>query len=102
MGLNAAAITSRFGVGIEIDYEENSNPSLAGLQGFIDAYRSVHPFDPENLAAERCLTIDLAAGVPSARRNYKPTYPPDSCEGGMGVASLVFEFPVPTEVLRQD
>jgi hypothetical protein len=43
-----------------------------------------------------------AAGVPSARRNYVPTYPPDSCEGGMGVAAAVFDFAVPMEPLRQE
>ena len=32
------------GVGIEIDYEENRSPNLVGLQAFIDAYRSVHPY----------------------------------------------------------
>lgn len=215
LGLNAAEIASRFGVGIEIDYEENSDPDLDGLQDFIDAYRSIHPYDADNLAAERRLTIDLAAGgrylqtlnrhatihwldnanpvldyanamvhrssgtpthwqehiegkptydpvippkapnrftgglflkgsmanctdfysseqwehaeyvqtvqpagagttpgmlgymfwasgVPSARKNYKPTYPPNSCEDGMGVASQVFAFPVPMESLRQN
>jgi hypothetical protein len=62
LGLNAAAVAHRLGVGIEIDYEENRSPNLAGLQAFIDAYRSVHPFDAtgENHAAR--LTIDLAAG----------------------------------------
>jgi hypothetical protein len=45
LGLNAAAVAQRLGVGIEIDYEENRSPNLAGLQAFIDAYRSVHPFD---------------------------------------------------------
>jgi len=62
LGLNAAAVAQRLGVGIEIDYEENRAPNLAGLQAFIDAYRSVLPFDPtgENHAAR--LTIDLAAG----------------------------------------
>src|SRR5262245_31589977 len=44
-GLNAAAVAQQLGVGIEIDYEENMNPDLAGLQDFIDAYRSVHPYD---------------------------------------------------------
>jgi len=40
LGLNAAAVAQQLGVGIEIDYEDNSNPNLAGLQAFIDAYRS--------------------------------------------------------------
>jgi hypothetical protein len=62
LGLNAAAVAQRLGVGIEIDYEENRSPNLAGLQAFIDAYRSVLPFDAtgDNHAAR--LTIDLAAG----------------------------------------
>jgi hypothetical protein len=45
LGLNAAEVATRLGVGIEIDYEENSNPNVAGLQAVIDAYRSVHPYD---------------------------------------------------------
>ena len=45
LGLNAAEVAQRLGVGIEIDYEENSNPNLAALQAFINAYRSVLPFD---------------------------------------------------------
>jgi hypothetical protein len=58
------------GVGIEIDYEENSSPRLAALQSFINTYRSyVYPVDGKgtqydatgaNPAAR--LTIDLAAG----------------------------------------
>ena len=62
LGLNAAAIAGRFGVGIEIDYEQNTNPNLDGLQKFIDAYRSVHPYDPYGVNPEARLTIDLAAG----------------------------------------
>jgi len=42
-GLNAAEVAQQFGVGIEIDYEENQNPNLVGLQAFVDAYRSVLP-----------------------------------------------------------
>jgi hypothetical protein len=62
LGLNAAAIAAHFGVGIEIDYEQNSNPDLAGLQMFIDAYRSVHPYDATGANHAARLTIDLAAG----------------------------------------
>jgi hypothetical protein len=43
LGLNAAEAASRLGVGFEIDYEENTDPNLVGLQAFITAYRSVHP-----------------------------------------------------------
>lgn len=62
LGLNAAAEAQRLGVGIEIDYEENTNPNLAGLQSFINAYRSVHPYDPGGANHAARLTIDLAAG----------------------------------------
>ena len=39
LGRNAAAVATALGVGIEIDYEQNSSPNLVGLQAFIDAYR---------------------------------------------------------------
>jgi hypothetical protein len=61
-GLNAAEVAQRLGVGIEIDYEENMNPNLAGLQAFINAYRSVHPYDASGANHAARLTIDLAAG----------------------------------------
>ncbi|HKG22623.1 MAG TPA: hypothetical protein VKC34_12040 [Blastocatellia bacterium] len=61
-GLNAADVAQRLGVGIEIDYEENMNPNLAGLQAFIDAYRSVLPYDATGSNHAARLTIDLAAG----------------------------------------
>ena len=62
LGLNAAVIASRFGVGIEIDYEQNTNPNLTGLDEFITAYRSVHPYDATGTNPAARLTIDLAAG----------------------------------------
>ena len=62
LGLNAAEVARNLGVGIEIDYEENSSPNLAGLQAFIDAYRSVHPYDAAGTNHAARLTIDLAAG----------------------------------------
>ena len=62
LGLNAAEVAGALGVGIEIDYEENRNPNLAGLQAFIDAYRSVHPYDASGTNQAARLTIDLAAG----------------------------------------
>jgi hypothetical protein len=62
LGLNAAGIAGTFGVGIEIDYERNQDPDLAGLQAFIDAYRSVHPYDATGSNPAARLTIDLAAG----------------------------------------
>ncbi len=62
LGLNAAAMAQQYGVGVEIDYEENSSPNLAGLQAFIDAYRSVLPYDATGSNPAARLTIDLAAG----------------------------------------
>ena len=62
LGQNAASIASRFGVGMEIDYERNRDPNLAGLQAFIDAYREVHPYDATGSNPAARLTIDLAAG----------------------------------------
>lgn len=62
LGLNAAEAATRFGVGIEIDYEENTNPNLTALQAFINAYRSVHPYDASGTNHAARLTIDLAAG----------------------------------------
>jgi len=62
LGLNAAEAAQRFGVGMEIDYEENTNPNLPALQSFINAYRSVHPYDASGTNHAARLTIDLAAG----------------------------------------
>ncbi|GLV55925.1 hypothetical protein KDH_27690 [Dictyobacter sp. S3.2.2.5] len=62
LGLNAAAVAQQLGVGIEIDYEESSSPNLTGLQAFIDAYRSVEPYDATGNNPAARLTIDLAAG----------------------------------------
>ncbi|MEJ2312644.1 MAG: hypothetical protein P8Y11_09630 [Gemmatimonadales bacterium] len=62
LGSKAAALAKSLGVGIEIDYEENRDPDLEGLQSFIDAYRSANPFDPTGTTPEARLTIDLAAG----------------------------------------
>ena len=62
LGLNAAALAKSLGVGTEIDYEENSSPNLAGLQAFVDAYRSQLPYDAAGANPAARLTIDLAAG----------------------------------------
>lgn len=62
LGRNAAAVARAMGVGIEIDYEENSGPDLAGLQAFIDAYRALLPYDASGADPAARLTIDLAAG----------------------------------------
>lgn len=62
LGQKAAALASRLGVGIEIDYEENASPDITGLQAFIDAYRAAHPYDASGADPTRRLTIDVAAG----------------------------------------
>jgi hypothetical protein len=62
LGLNAAEAAQRLGVGFEIDYDENTNPNLVGLQAFINAYRSVHPYDASGNNHAARLTIDLASG----------------------------------------
>ncbi|MEV6109210.1 hypothetical protein AB0M28_31560 [Streptomyces sp. NPDC051940] len=62
LGLNAAEVATQLGVGIEIDYEQNTDPNLTGLQAFIDAYRSVHPYDATGAKHASRLTIDTAAG----------------------------------------
>jgi hypothetical protein len=62
LGQRAAALASRLGVGIEIDYEESASPDIAGLQTFIDAYRAAHPYDASGVDPTARLTIDVAAG----------------------------------------
>ena len=62
LGLNAAQVAKSLGVGIEIDYEENTSPNLTGLQAFIDAYRSQLPYDATGANHAARLTIDLGAG----------------------------------------
>jgi len=62
LGRNAATVAQTLGVGIEIDYEENSGANLAGLQSFITAYRSVVPYDASGANPAARLTIDVAAG----------------------------------------
>jgi hypothetical protein len=62
LGLHAAALAQQLGVGIEIDYEGSSSASVASLQQFVDAYRSVLPYDPTGSNPAARLTVDLAAG----------------------------------------
>jgi len=62
LGHRAATLARLLGVGVEIDYEENTDPDLAGLQAFIDAYRADIPYDAGGADRAARLTIDLAAG----------------------------------------
>src|SRR5437764_2798971 len=62
LGLNAAAVAKSLGVGIEIDYEQNTTPNLTGVQAFINAYRSQLPYDATGANAAARLTIDVGAG----------------------------------------
>ena len=62
LGLNAAEVATSLGVGIEIDYEESRKPDTTRVQAFINAYRSVHPYDATGVNHPARLTIDLAAG----------------------------------------
>jgi hypothetical protein len=62
LGQRAAAVAAQFGVGIEIDYEENSAADLTGLQNFVSAYRAAHPYDASGADPAARLTIDVAAG----------------------------------------
>src|ERR1051325_3122462 len=62
LGLNAAEVAQRRGADIETDYEETTSPNLVALQAFIDAYRSVLPYDATGNNQAARLTIDLGAG----------------------------------------
>ena len=62
LGLNAAAVAQQLGVGIDIDYEQNRNPKLPELEQFINAYRSIHPYDASGSNHAARLAICLAAG----------------------------------------
>jgi hypothetical protein len=62
LGRNAAAVAQRLDAGIEIDYEENTDPNVTGLQAFIDAYRAALPYDASGTNPAARLTIDVAAG----------------------------------------
>ena len=59
---NAAAVAQQLGVGIEIDYENNTSPNLTGLQTFVSTYRSILPYDATGANPAARLTIDLGAG----------------------------------------
>ena len=78
LGQRAAAVATRLGVGIEIDYEENRSPNLPGLQAFIDAYRSLHPYG----GADRGRPTDHRP------RGRRPLAHRDHAEGHRGLAPL--------------
>lgn len=42
-----------------------------------------------------------ATEYPSSRNGYTPTWPPNACTGGMGVAASIFNIPLPMPSLRQ-
>lgn len=62
LGINAANAAKQFNVGMEIDYENSSQPNLTGLQQFVTAYRSVVPYDATGANFAARLTIDLGDG----------------------------------------
>jgi hypothetical protein len=62
LGLNAANLAKQLNVGIEIDYENTNTPNITGLQQFVNAYRSVIPYDATGQNMSARLTIDLGAG----------------------------------------
>jgi hypothetical protein len=62
LGINAASAAKQFNIGIEIDYENSSNPNLSGLQQFVTAYRSVVPYDASGSNNAARFTIDLGDG----------------------------------------
>jgi len=62
LGQRAAAVATQLGVGIEIDYEQNTDPNVTALQDFINAYRAVHPYNASGSDPRARLTIDVAAG----------------------------------------
>jgi hypothetical protein len=62
LGINAANAAKQFNVGMEIDYENSSQPNLTGLQQFVTGYRSVVPYDATGANYAARLTIDLGDG----------------------------------------
>lgn len=62
LGINAANAAKQFNVGMEIDYENSSQPNLSGLQQFVSAYRSVVAYDATGANYAARLTIDLGDG----------------------------------------
>jgi len=62
LGQKAALVAQQLGVGMEIDYEGDSQAAVDALQQFIDAYRAQLPYDPSGTNHAARLTVDLAAG----------------------------------------
>jgi len=58
-----ADIANKYGVGIEIDYEESSNPMLTELETFIRSYRDIIPFNPTSGEPASFLTLDFGQGA---------------------------------------
>ena len=74
LGLNAAALAKSLGVGIEIDYEENTTPNLTGMQAFITAYRSQLPYDATGANAAARLDHRRRRGRPLLDRPGPQSY----------------------------
>jgi hypothetical protein len=62
LGINAANLARSLNVSIEIDYENTSSANISGLQAFVNAYRSVIPYDATGTNIPARLTIDLGVG----------------------------------------
>ena len=75
LGLRAATVANNLGVGIEIDYEQNRNPNLNGLQQFITAYRSQIPYD-----ATGCALLQRIIKIVTLRNHFSIHQPKTSCE----------------------
>lgn len=61
---NAANIAKQFGVGIEIDYEQDSSASMGALTTFVKTYRSIIPYESgSSPSPQSILTVDLGAGT---------------------------------------
>jgi len=60
LGKNAARVAQEFGVGIEIDYENDGDANLNNLETFVKAYRSVIP---NGNSPQAILSVDMGAGV---------------------------------------
>jgi len=64
LATNAAKIANQYGVGIEIDYEQDSATNMGLLTTFVKTYRSIIPFDgSDSPAPQSILTVDLGAGT---------------------------------------